>query len=92
MINESKKIVKFNDLSDEAMENCIRQFFGIIAWESEEIQKHLYEELGCYGVDVVVPTRKVFGKDIDLFVEATPDQFYFDENGDWYDEGRKVRA
>ena len=28
---------------------------------------------------------------IDLFVEATPDQFYFDENGDWYDEGRKVR-
>jgi hypothetical protein len=28
---------------------------------------------------------------IKYFVEATPDQFYFDENGDWYDEGKKVR-
>lgn len=28
---------------------------------------------------------------IKYFVEADPDQFWFDENGDWYDEGRKVR-
>ena len=42
--------------------------------------------------DFVGSTASEIGENADLFVEATPDQYWFDENGDWYDEGRKVKA
>ena len=80
MLKEEKKIVKFNDLGLRAKMNCVLQFVYIMC---------PYDEFSA-----TESWRKHFDDirdDIDLFVEATPDQFWFDENGDWYDEGRKVR-
>lgn len=86
MVNETRKKVKFNDLSKEARANCIEQYFGCIAWDDMDLNDAIYKGWENEGK----PTeRDYFG--VDLFVEATPDQFYFDENGDWYDEGRKVK-
>ena len=70
--------------------------------ETREIVK--YNDLGIRAkmncvlqfINIICPYDYVgekaseIGENIDLFVEATPDQYWFDENGDWYDEGRKV--
>lgn len=87
MIKESKRIVKFNELTDKARRNCIEQFFGCIAWDDMELNEACYKGWETEGK----PTNEDFCG-IDLFVEATPDQYWFDQNGDWYDEGRKVKS
>lgn len=72
--------------------------------ESKRIVK--YEELGTKAkmncvlqfINIICPydyvgaTASEIGENADLFVEATPDQYWFDQNGDWYDEGRKVKS
>lgn len=50
-----------------------------------------YKYIVC-PYDDVGKTATEIGRNADYFVEATPEQFWFDENGDWYDEGRKVRV
>jgi len=70
-------IIKFNELTAKAKINCAYQYINIIcAYETFEDEAWTIEYIG---------------EDIDEFVKATPNQFYFDNNGDWYDEGRKVK-
>ena len=80
MVKENKKIVKFNDLELRAKLNCMEQFVNIIVPYAD------YDE-GCLD-DVGLTNLECVIMDID---EWNGDQFWFDENGDWYDEGSKVR-
>ena len=74
-------MIKFDDLKLDAKMNCIEQFIGLIAWDYEGETSPT--ELWINNFDGI-------REDIDCYVEATPDQFWFDESGDWYDEGRKM--
>lgn len=76
MVKETKKIVKFNDLDEIAKETCTEQYINVV----------------CPMVALDEEEMLNIGEAIDLFVEATPDQFWFDENGDWYDEGRPMQT
>ena len=75
MVTEKVERVKFNELGKNEQKNCIDQFVYVVC---------------AYEWNDIDPFEDI-GVAIDLFVDATPEQFWFDENGDWYDEGRKVR-
>ena len=75
MVTKNKDNVKFNDLNIRAKLNCMEQFVNIIVPYAD------YDDCPNNDLEYVVC-------DIEEWVG---DQFYFDENGDWYDEGRMVR-
>ena len=75
MVTEKVERVKFWDLGTREKINCMEQYVNIIC---------PYEWFDDEPLEYL-------GEDIEWFVSADPNQFYFDKNGDWYDEGRKVR-
>ena len=75
MINGNKKIVKFNELDIRAKLNCMEQFIDIIVPYAD------YDDFPEEDLEYVI-------SDIGEWVG---EQFYFDTDGNWYDEGRMVR-
>ena len=65
----------YYELNTRAKINCIDQFVNVIC---------PYEEFDDFKIEVI-PIW------IQMFIDTAKGQFWFDENGDWYDEGRKVR-
>ena len=80
MVNETMGKVKFQDLDIRAKLNCMEQFVNVIVPYAD--YDMVDEGFGCTDMECVV---------VDI-EEWVGEQLYFDENGDWYDEGRKVRV
>lgn len=79
MVNETMGKVKFQDLDIRAKLNCMEQFINVIVPYAD--YDMVDDGFGCTDMECVVA-------DIEEWVG---EQFYFDKNGDWYDEGRMVR-
>ena len=79
MVNETMGKVKFQDLDIRAKLNCMEQFVNIIVPYAD--YDMVDDAFGCTDMECVAA-------DIEEWVG---EQFYFDTNGDWYDEGRMVR-
>ena len=75
MVNGSGRIVKFNELDIYGKVNCMDQFMNILC-PYEDFRGMTIEEMGA---------------NVDYWVEECPEQFWFDTDGNWYDEGRMVR-
>lgn len=80
MVKETKGNVKFEDLDIRAKLNCMEQFINIIV-PYADYDEGCLDDVGLSNLECVI---------IDIG-EWIGEQFWFDENGDWYDEGRKVK-
>ena len=78
-IEDMGKHYKFADLSRDAQNECIDQYFGVVCpYDDEQGDWHL-DGMSIEEIEDI----------INLFQEAS-DTMWFDESGNWYDEGTKV--
>lgn len=75
MLTESRDKVKFEDLDFYAKLNCMDQFVNVMC-PYEDYRDMTLEEMAI---------------NIEYWLEPYPDQYWIDKDGNWYDEGRRVR-
>ena len=75
VIEEMGSHYTFRELSEEAQKNCLDQYINIMC---------PYDTAG----DLDGASFEEIAESINYW---TGDQFWFDKNGNWYDEGRMVR-